>query len=200
VIVRIFHIAALLALTFLFSCGGGGQQCLYTSDCPEGNICTETGVCAVAECADNSQCGIGSYCGDSHVCTAGCSEDLDCDAGKTCNVETHECNAYGCRTTQLDCALGQFCDTDSGQCLDDERGHCDVCDATAINPNCAQGQGTCVVWDIGDPCNNDNQCDTDWTCDPFDLFSSSCHVDRCLGLLNGASLNCPTDSQVFEAP
>jgi hypothetical protein len=28
----------------------------------------------------------------------------------------------------------------------------------------------------------------------------SCHVDRCLGLLNGATLACATDGQVFEVP
>jgi hypothetical protein len=181
----------MMALFFalLLACGGGGQQCLYTSDCGDGFVCDETGTCSVAECANNTQCGIGTYCNGDNVCTSGCSEDLDCEAGTTCNVEAHQCEAYGCRTTELDCALGQYCDTSTGECLDDERGHCNVCDVDGGNNQC--DAGTCVIWDVFDTCNNDNQCGTDETCDLF-LEGRLCHKDRCLLTCDpGAELNCP---------
>jgi len=185
---RFFFIIATLLMA---SCGGGGdQQCLYTSDCGEGSICTETGICLVVECSSDSHCGIGSYCGDDNVCTAGCSEDLDCSAGQTCNTDTHSCATYGCRSTELDCALGQYCDASSGSCKDDDRGHCNVCDIDGGANQCG-GQGTCVIWNAFDNCNTDAQCGTDETCDLF-IEGKLCHLDRCLLTCDpNAELNCP---------
>ncbi len=178
-----------LLFALLMGCGSSGQQCLYTSDCGEGFICSETGICIVAECVNNSQCGIGSYCGSGNVCTAGCSEDLDCEAGKTCNVETHECAAYGCRSTELDCALGQYCEASTGECKDDTRGHCTICDIDGGNNQC--GGGTCFVWDVFGNCNSDNQCADNETCDLFQE-GRLCHLDRCLLECDpNATLNCP---------
>jgi len=180
-------IAMLFAL--LLACGGGAQQCLYTSDCDDGFVCDETGACIVAECSGNSDCGVGTYCNADNVCTAGCSEDLDCDAGTTCNVESHQCVEYGCRTTELDCALGQYCETSTGECKDDDRGHCNICDVDGGANQC--GNGTCVIWNVFDTCTNDNQCGADETCDLF-IEGRLCHQDRCLLTCDpNAELNCP---------
>ena len=48
-------------------------------------------------------------------------------AGESCDVETNTCIEYGCRDTQLDCPIGDYCNRNSGDCYDDPEGTCDFC-------------------------------------------------------------------------
>lgn len=91
----------------------------------------------------SDDCGIGQYCWDAvYTCEAGCGTDDDCLAGESCDA-THTCTPYGCRSTALDCAIGQLCDVATGICSDAPT--CEVCTDTA-GAECAPG--ACVDFTV----------------------------------------------------
>ena len=69
-------------------------------------------------------------------------------------MESHSCNAYGCRDTQLDCAIGEVCDTTTGQCYVADDNLCaSTCDYT--NPRC-DGADSCIPTSFVGACNVQN--------------------------------------------
>ncbi len=160
-------------------------ECVANADCGEMAICEEGGTCRSVGCLTTHDCVFGDYCNDDYACEPGCGSDLDCLAGETC--EDHQCEAYGCRDTQLDCPLGEFCD--GGTCRADDRGHCTKCDILSLNWGCSN-DAVCVYYS-GPSCQNNNDCDPGWSCD--NLGSGKiCHLDTCVIECNpNAALTCP---------
>lgn len=187
-------------LGWLVACGGQqAAECTYDSQCGELAICQgEPGVCVSVDCLESADCATGSYCSSAYRCDPGCGTDRDCDAGKLCNVNTHVCESTGCRSTELDCALGQYCDPSDGKCKQDDRGHCqDLCDA-ATEVSCS-GQRACAVMSTGASCGNDNHCEDGWNCDTFAGGASVCHLDYCAIQCDpDAEQTCPRGMSCFQ--
>jgi len=168
------------------------QECVADSDCGESAICEEGGVCRTVECITTQDCVFGDYCDDDYACSQGCGSDLDCAAGETC--EDNVCEEYGCRETQLDCPLGQFCD--SGSCIQDDRGHCTLCDILG-SANC--GSGAECVYYSGDSCQSNGDCDPGYKCDNLGA-GKICHLDTCIIECNpNAELTCPRGLTCVQA-
>lgn len=127
------------SVALLTSCSGGSNlRCVDDGDCDGIAVCNEVGLCQQVECTMPEHCNLGYTCGDENSCVTGCSGDDDCFAGETCG-SSGQCEAYGCRSTQLDCALGETCNTATGQCEVDPDPHCEQgCTATAFGNTCEQ--------------------------------------------------------------
>lgn len=126
-------------------------ECLDNSECNELQICTKEEMkCKDVECTASSYCGMHQYCdvqGKSYACKEGCSEDSDCLAGESCNTESHTCQEYGCRSTVLDCAVGQVCE--NGVCKKAQGQYCQPC--SVLLPNC--GRTSVCIPSTTDPYN-----------------------------------------------
>ncbi|MES2638553.1 MAG: hypothetical protein V4850_03700 [Myxococcota bacterium] len=139
-----------VALLLLVGCGPK-SECVDMGDCAALEIC-DLGTCLSVECTQSVDCGIDQYCDEAaYTCATGCVDNDDCLAGETCAADTRECTAYGCRSTALDCAIGQQCDIPTGTCFDAPA--CDTCSgpgSTECEP------GACVDFDLenegGDYC------------------------------------------------
>ena len=193
----------MLLLSILFACGGAGGTsngavCVDNGQCGEGQACVEE-VCTDVACTSSASCDLGEFCSDKNwTCEAGCLSDSDCSAGSTCNTEKRECEEYGCRSTQLDCEIGELCDVEQteeyGECYEDTRAHCQVCDA-GNNSSCPNN-ASCFVFELGDNCRRDSDCPDGWTCDMMADFQNYCHRDRCLVECNPNNANaCPRGYQ-----
>ena len=181
---RSFRLVLVALLAFAVSCSQPSTKaCSSNADCDEGAICNDDEQCEDVDCVTSADCDIFEYCSDDYECEEGCSEDSDCIAGETCNTETNECEPYGCRNTQLDCAYGQYCDQVTGTCYDDDRPHCGECDIYT-GSGCSGGQ--CLVSRTANQCNtayNGTDCPTGMDCAVFDYDDSSfCFSDAdCTG-------------------
>ena len=132
--------------TAALSCGPTrrGSTCYDASDCPadEGELfaCTN-GVCEGVDCLSTTDCPIGQICDVEdfdYECEDGCNSNFDCPAGSVC-TEDGQCEEYGCRSTVLDCAWGEICDEDSGECVEADGAFCGGCSMAA---NAVDDQGT----------------------------------------------------------
>ncbi|MFK7929258.1 MAG: hypothetical protein AB8H79_13780 [Myxococcota bacterium] len=173
---------ALLTLAFLSSCGTRAPLgCIDNGDCEEREACVLE-VCQPVECLSSTECGIREYCDDeTFVCRAGCLEDEDCRAGEACETETNTCEVYGCRNTELDCAFGETCSAVSGECIYDNRGHCDSCTVdfwTGAQGDCPENGSFCLSFqgDAPDvawcflPCSTAQPCPRGYVCEDSQDF------------------------------
>ncbi len=118
---------ALLGLPLLAGMGGCKAECEENLHCDVGEICNK-GQCEAADCYDSSDCEMESYCSDdSGSCEAGCQSDRDCYPYHSCNAQD-QCVNMGCRSTTLDCAMGEFCDLVTGECHEATGAYCRECD------------------------------------------------------------------------
>lgn len=107
---------ALLLLLCLTGCVE--KDCETSDNCPDGTVCSESGFCSQVSCNSSVECPIESWCNsDVGQCESGCLNDRDCLPTHTCDAEARTCTEPGCRSTQLDCNVGEFCNTLSGQCF-----------------------------------------------------------------------------------
>jgi len=134
------------------ACGAEPEGCVDLGDCDSLEVC-DLGTCVSVGCILSADCGIDEYCDEvAYTCAAGCGTDDDCLAGEDCSDDTHVCTAYGCRSTALDCAVGQQCDLPTGECFDVST--CEAC----TGPNSTEcGLGACVDFDE-DPEVTDEYC------------------------------------------
>lgn len=79
--------------------------------CPEGTVCTASGVCELAGCASDADCDVvRTYCDTaSGECIPGCNSDDDCGAFEECETDTATCKKQGCRGKDVSCGLGEWC-------------------------------------------------------------------------------------------
>ena len=187
-------------LLFLAACAGTGKapECQDNADC-NNQACVEN-QCVDVDCLSSADCSLKEYChGEDFVCTSGCSEDTDCLAGEMCDVESNTCEPYGCRETELDCPVGDFCNQNTGECYDDPEGTCNTCSAAQNEAEQLEllFGGTlsgrhCVQWDefatefyyfkTCNPNGSGNDCPRGFACVPevYDLYFGT-PVNLCLG-------------------
>ena len=99
------------------------QTCTTPSDCPssaraECSAISATDNRTVCKCATSELCATeveGTVCSTlDKVCTAKCTANTDCSAGRTCDVATGQCTGGGTGATctgtaRSTCSYGQFC-------------------------------------------------------------------------------------------
>jgi hypothetical protein len=80
---------------------------LFTAGCP-----TEP------PCNTNADCDDGLFCNGAETCVDGVCVDgtSPCDEGVTCDEDADACVIEGCQS-DTDCEEGEFCDTQTGECL-----------------------------------------------------------------------------------
>ncbi|MBM75220.1 MAG: hypothetical protein CMK59_07450 [Proteobacteria bacterium] len=124
-----------------FSFGDGGQACYNSADCPKNSVCLDE-ICQRRGCITSADCKIGRYCTEQYKCRAGCELDSDCFPGQEC--QDNVCLEYSCRSTDLDCRVGEFCGEDG--CQSDPFPHCEPCEVEDFY----QGvdNGLCVFLEI----------------------------------------------------
>lgn len=150
---RFFLVGVTLSALFASSCNPGPATpaCVDNGDCGEGEACLlET--CTPVDCLSSSDCRIREYCDDeTYVCRAGCSSDTDCIAGEACDLASNTCESYGCRDTELDCAIGEHCSAVTGECTRDPKGHCDRCSPDPwgfdVQGTCRDNEAFCLTFD-----------------------------------------------------
>ncbi len=173
----------LASVLVVASCSGPAQQveCYDAGQC-SGDVgelvaCVDND-CTSVECLSSSDCPLGKICSvedEDYTCESGCNGDADCPAGFECG-ESGVCEEYGCRSSLLDCNFGEFCNEDTGECEADTRPHCTSCDPLTNewyqgdifdncddyligNPTCGGTGAVCNDWDL----DNDGNL-TDWGC------------------------------------
>ena len=183
----------------LSACNGGGGasiECVDNADCTDGEACL-LNVCEPVQCLSSESCAIREFCDtDTYVCRAGCEADEDCQAGESCNVGTNTCEVYGCRDTNLDCAIGEVCSPVSGQCQYAHNGHCDTCEPDLlwgdVNGSCQDRDAFCLTFDGEDffcfqECTpGANDCPRGYVCDGTQDFDGDGRIDYTCGAY------CPT--------
>jgi len=185
---------SLLSLMALASCQieerRGGEVCFDSADCTTEEDKLEACLdarCEPVECLSSADCEIGTICdveGGDYRCEAGCQSDGDCLAGFHC--EEGSCNAYGCRSTLLDCAFGEVCNETSGACEPSGGRHCAECsladnewndggttttcdDVLLASAECGGSGSFCMNWYEGTPtcyvgCEDQSECPGGYQC------------------------------------
>ena len=149
-----------------------GGTCTNSAECAEGQLCLKN-ECRDVDCLTSNDCDIEQYCSTEYACEAGCENDNDCFAGDSCNTSTQVCETYGCRDTQLDCEIGEFCNVPTGECYEDDQPHCRTC---SLNDLLYPVFGEeCLLWnETGGNCTVDlffgtqSGCPSDEVCYPVD--------------------------------
>ena len=169
--------------------------------CDDGDLCTETDVCADGVCA-----GAQKDCADTETCTTdSCDaatgdcvndgtphEGAGCDDGDLC-TETDVCASGVCGGAEKDCADTEACTTDScdaatGDCVNDggpnEGSGCDDGNPCTDNDVCTAGEclGQGQQCDDGNPCTADSCDGATQQCvfDPIPQEGASCtDADLC---------------------
>lgn len=165
----------LLVTALLSSCATRAPLgCIDNGDCEEREACVLS-VCEPVQCLVSTECGIREYCDpDTYQCRSGCLENEDCRAGENCNIEAKTCEAYGCRNTELDCAVGELCSAVTGECEYDNRGHCDACESdlwTGPQGTCDERGAFCLYFEDAPndgwcflPCSASQPCPRGYMC------------------------------------
>ncbi len=176
-------VAALgLALAAALTAGGCKPECEQNLHCAVGEICDD-GRCVARDCADSSECPIESYCSDdSGACTEGCQSDRDCYPYQTCDDEG-ACVGAGCRSTVLDCSMGEFCDPITGECFEATGAYCRECDD---ENDCGTGN---MCLSIGSPtgqtycgvdCSSGQECPRGYSCGAVQDISGNIVGYQCI--------------------
>ncbi len=115
----------LLALAALSACAKDrvkGQGCATDADCGSPASAfrceTQTGQCS---CRTNDACPPAQFCNLAGYCQdrAGCETNADClDATLVCDTTAGTCLSRGRCATDLQCPLGQVCDTRRASCVE----------------------------------------------------------------------------------
>lgn len=177
----------LAALVLLASCQENQDNpekwdCVDNSECGEMQICTEEAhECIDVECLASSDCDLQHYCdvGDTYTCVQGCETDDDCAAGEEC-TDAQTCEAYGCRSTTLDCEVGTVCNESTGECEVYDESLCqETCDVYGRGSSCSPGT-SCQAVSITDTCMGPSDCDQDagYACDQFYTSSDYCYSNQ----------------------
>ncbi len=173
---------------FLLACSAGTTEvpeCIDHGECAEGQACIAD-VCLDVDCMASAECDIGQYCNpETFACIDGCLADDDCKAGETCQTDTRTCEAYGCRSTELDCPAGSNCDEVTGECNPVDI--CGSCNVNNVN-SCQGGPGNkqyCLPYDdmtegnCYNECGQGGDCPSGFTCIPDVMISLLQYADIC---------------------
>jgi hypothetical protein len=102
----------LLSLSLLAGCPRPSDiqdVCALDTDCPRGFVCLD-GQC---------RCGSNAACAENEICNAvgfcqrqvGCENSLDCEPGFFCDLTTRTCLPLDKCTSDVQCPLGEVCDS-----------------------------------------------------------------------------------------
>ncbi len=146
-------------------------ECIDAGDCTAGTACIED-TCQQVDCLSSSECELGQFCDADFACRAGCMTEHDCASGQTCDEEALECVDSACRTSDLDCSLGERCNPLTGTCVAGGE-VCRDCstDATACGASaiCVTFEGSEAESYCYDYCDTDQQCPAGFSCSQFEL-------------------------------
>lgn len=175
--------------------------CASDDECGENRICDlESGSC---RCANDVACGPDEYC-NGRTCQrrVGCDTTLDCPEDTFCDLTTGRCLERDRCTTDVQCQVGQICDTIRFECVPGCRdaGDCllrQVCRCENDAESCAIG--ACE----GNLCDDDSFCHYGELCEPDAAGEKHCVRDGrgpyCEGcqLTPGSYSRCPGDGPNF---
>lgn len=129
-----------LVVSWIGACDGvgldprRGEPCFDQSHCASDvgflRACIDN-YCQPVGCLSTADCGLGFVCdlqSEDRNCIAGCQATYDCPAGSNC--VGGQCIPYGCRTTVLDCAFGEVCNSETNECELAQGAYCAACDIT----------------------------------------------------------------------
>jgi hypothetical protein len=140
-LIRCLVLSLALGLSLALS-GCGISTCETPADCPTGFVCTDSGSCQVISCNSSLDCPIESWCAaETGQCQAGCLNDRDCLPTQACDQDSLSCYVPGCRSTALDCDIGEFCNTVSGQCVQAGGFYCSECETSF---DCGSENNWCI--------------------------------------------------------
>lgn len=215
----------LIGLHLLGACasapGGSGPnlsvECIEQSECATDvdslRACVD-GKCQDVACLSTTHCPLGQVCDlaeQSYTCVEGCQSNFDCQPGEGCDEGT--CVDYGCRSTVLDCPLGEFCNEKTGDCEAAAQPFCDSCDVMenvwddrgtvtdcddliGSHPTCGEGS---MCWDTagtGDarcymPCTYRSDCPAGFQCVFLDRLTPPGCDDLWVSLGSYCVADCP---------
>lgn len=160
---RLWAMGFLLGLGLgLAACGEdplAGRNCITNQDCEFGEAC------------------VGGACKGAEV---GCTSDLECSVGESCNLASGECertSAIAC-TIDTECPAGERCNPLTGVCIPGNRGCSADAECSAIGQVCEPTRSECVECYADSHCpegtctnnqcagTNPNQCRSDLECAP----------------------------------
>lgn len=177
---------------FVLSGCNRAPECVDNGQCGRGQACVAN-ECVDVECVNSSACSLEQYCDlTTYACKDGCELDEDCRAGEICGTQSRQCESYGCRSTELDCALGEVC-TASGTCQRASGAHCQACYDPYFGSGCGSN-ATCYAFDEAGiesycivNCTSNDQCPRGYEC--FDVTG---YGDK------GCFSWCPTTNQLSQ--
>ena len=176
----------LMGMLFFISCTIGDKSntetttvntnyCNNNAECGEGLLCVDNS-CLEAQCITSMDCQIEEFCSEYYQCVPGCMQDTDCFSGEIC--QENACVTQGCRDTELDCEVGEFCDQSTATCYEDSFDHCASCDVDMWQNGISGGHCVLYNYDQNKYCDwNDftlsgTGCDAHETCLPLYLFDA----------------------------
>ncbi|HRY92560.1 MAG TPA: hypothetical protein P5147_03820 [Myxococcota bacterium] len=149
----------LLALGLPTGCDTGAQLstiCRGDEDCPPGYRCElSTGLCL---CASDEVCGPDEYCAPDGRCRRrmACDTNLDCPLGTFCDSTTGNCIEQDKCTDDKQCPLGQICSEVTFRCAPGcrQNGDCplgDVCREGACRGGLCEDTSYCAYGELCEP-------------------------------------------------
>ncbi|MBI5608779.1 MAG: hypothetical protein HY902_07845, partial [Deltaproteobacteria bacterium] len=199
-------------------------QCLFDSDCSNGQHC-DNKVCAAATACKNSlDCaGARSPTGlGLPICDANLAQCVECSGDGDCpehnNCVGHVCKPYVPCANSIDCGADQVCDADKGSCVqclgDNDCGPSELCEGgtckdyvacssdkqcTPLGMLCDAKLGKC------EECNQNSDCPSVYHCAPTGVSGTGqCVLDACAAgkgaCVNNAKILCTQVGDGYGAP
>ncbi len=158
-------------------------ECVDGGDCTAGTTCIDE-TCQQVDCLSSTECELSQYCDSSYECRAGCMVEEDCPSGQTCDEAALQCVDSACRTSDLDCNLGERCNVATGACI----GGGDACTDCSESAAACGTSALCVYFEGSeterycyDYCDRDQQCPAGFSCSQFEMIGGGsvglCYAD-----------------------
>ncbi len=160
----------LLASVLVSGCRTEQQTCLSAENCPADAVCID-GLCQKRACFTSTDCAIEYFCDQAiGQCATGCLLDSDCPYGSGCNMG--QCAQKACLSTELDCDVGEYCDTTTGTCFASAAPHCAPC---VDSSDCGGGSNLCRYVGGTGPycllsCDVQHPCPAGYSCSGFTVY------------------------------
>jgi hypothetical protein len=138
-------------------------ECDAETPCDFGYTCL-AGFCEESACATSAQCPMEQHCDSNRKCVPGCENSGDCYPGFYCETDSGECLEEACVDSHVDCGYREYCNPATGECYDAGGDFCKPCEPE--EDNCAAGNlcwaGYCAV-----SCDEGRECPSGFECALF---------------------------------
>ncbi len=164
-------------------------ECLDDGDCSaDGGLqACVGGECEAVDCLTSTDCPLGTHC-DDNGCEYGCEQDTDCLSGFECTGDG-TCAESECRSTVLDCYVGQFCQ--NGNCVDAGPPLCKPCNSMDIFDAIVDGGGNVLGYNscggIGAFCLAFEQGGTEYCWTPCSTTADCPASFECIEIINSVT-------------